>query len=403
MKIGLFVDAFFPMIDGVINVVDCYATELSRRAEVTVFCPKAKGEKKSSPLVKPYKIVRCRSFSIPRFDYAVPTPSLDRKFIRLLKKYKLDVVHAHSPFGICHKAKKYAKKHGIPLIGTIHSQYKHDFERNLKLRLPINLATSYVVAFYNSCDECWTVNEGMKSIYQNGLGISKPCLVMPNATDHLPIENKRDTDRQINSLYGINDSTVVFLFVGRLTFQKNVDLIVRALKILKEKGIDFKMLFVGTGQDEMKLFKMISDSGLLKEVVICGKITDKNLLQMLYARAKLLLFPSLYDASSLVQIESACQKTPTLFLEGATTSCGIIKDKNGFLAKNSPFYYAEEILRILSDGELYNRVSEGAFNDLYLTWEQVIEKVYAGYERLIEENAKKQRKEKDRIFSLRKG
>ena len=53
---------------------------------------------------------------------------------------------------------------------------------------------------------------------------------------------------------------------------------------------------------------------------MCGKVTDRTLLSYYYARADLFLFPSLYDASSIVQIEAASQKTPTVFLEGAVTA-----------------------------------------------------------------------------------
>ena len=40
MKIGFFVDVFYPMIDGVIKVVDNYARLLTEKGnDVTVFCP----------------------------------------------------------------------------------------------------------------------------------------------------------------------------------------------------------------------------------------------------------------------------------------------------------------------------------------------------------------------------
>ena len=39
MRIGIFQDAFFPMIDGVVEVVDHYAREMQRYADVTVVVP----------------------------------------------------------------------------------------------------------------------------------------------------------------------------------------------------------------------------------------------------------------------------------------------------------------------------------------------------------------------------
>ena len=64
------------------------------------------------------------------------------------------------------------------------------------------------------------------------------------------------------------------------------------------------MLFAGRGQDEEKLAALVQELGLAEEVVMCG-LTDKPMLEKLYSRASLFLFPSLYDANSLVQIEAA--------------------------------------------------------------------------------------------------
>ena len=40
ITIGLFIDTFFPMVDGVITVVDNYAKRLAKKADVVVFAPK---------------------------------------------------------------------------------------------------------------------------------------------------------------------------------------------------------------------------------------------------------------------------------------------------------------------------------------------------------------------------
>ena len=42
-NIGLFIDTFYPMIDGVVMVVDNYAKRLSKIANVIVFVPEYKG------------------------------------------------------------------------------------------------------------------------------------------------------------------------------------------------------------------------------------------------------------------------------------------------------------------------------------------------------------------------
>ena len=131
INIGLFIDTFFPMTDGVIMVVDNYAKRLNKIANVIVFAPKCSNSYDDSKL--PYKVVRCKSIKVPFLDYDLPIPSIDNSFIKELNNYKLDIIHIHSPFTIGKIGIKYAKKNNIPCIGTMHSQYKLDFKRAVKI------------------------------------------------------------------------------------------------------------------------------------------------------------------------------------------------------------------------------------------------------------------------------
>ncbi len=189
--------------------------------------------------------------------------------------------------------------------------------------------------------------------------------------------------REVNQKYGIPADATVFLFVGRINFIKNIDFTVRALARAKELGLkNFRMLFAGRGQDEEKLAALVQELGLAEEVVMCG-LTDKPMLEKLYSRASLFLFPSLYDANSLVQIDAACQGTPAVFLEGARTAATIPPGVNGYVSPASEDAYARTILDILADKEGYARVSAAAHRDLYLSWDDVVRDVHADYLRLL--------------------
>ena len=177
----------------------------------------------------------------------------------------------------------------------------------------------------------------------------------------------------------------VFLFVGRINALKNIFLIAEALKILKEKeAIPFKMLFVGSGQDEEELKAWITTNQMENEIILCGRITDRRELAAYYKRADLFLFPSLYDASSLVQIEASSQKTPTVFVKGAATASNIIDNKNGFIAENEKEKYAERIVEIIQNQEVYHKVKEQCYLNLYHHWDDLMKVIANEYRRMIE-------------------
>jgi len=367
-------------VDGVIKVVDNYARRLTKYCDVVVFCPEARGYDKTADDSLPYEVVRCAALPLLNLDYTLPASALDPLFDARLITSGIDIVHIHSPFNIGILGVLYAKVHGLPVVATLHSQYRQDFEKPLRLKPAVDIAMGGVMLAFNACNECWAVNEGIKDLYVNEYGLTAPCKVRLNATDHRPVADREGAARIVNERFGIPEDATVFLFIGRINFIKNIDFTVRALAIAKSRGLtNFRMLFVGRGQDEDKLARVVREQGLEDEVVMCGLVSEKEMLERIYSRARLFLFPSLYDANSLVQIEAACQGTPTVFLEGARTAATVTPGVNGYISPAGEEAYAQTILDIMADPEGYARVSAAAKRDLYLDWDSVVADVYKDY------------------------
>ena len=384
LTIGLFNDSFYPMTDGVIMVLDNYARRLSKYANVIVFVPAYK-YKPFDDSNFPYKVVRTKSLNIFFLDHSLPLPQLDQKFKKELSKYKLDIVHIHSPFTLGAAGLKYAKTNQIPCIATMHSQFKQDFLKAVKNDTLATKLNNNLIKIFNDCDECWAVNSEVARIYYEEYGYKKLPRVMNNATELKPVENIKEANTYINKKYHIKNNEKVFLFVGRLNTLKNILFIVDALKIvtIKEPKLKFKMLFVGTGIDEDKLKEHIKNNQLEKKITLCGKITDRLELAYHYQRADLFLFPSIYDASSIVQIEAASQSTPAIFLKNTATASTVTDNVNGFLSEHTKESYANKIIEVIKDKKLYKEVSKNAFADLYKNWDDTIDEVYNLYNEII--------------------
>src|SRR5699024_10290582 len=133
----------------------------------------------------------------------------------------------------------------------------------------------------------------------------------------------------------------VFVFVGRLILQKGIMFLVDVLAKLKQRGIDFKMFVVGDGPDKKRMMDRVADNHLndfvefemivgnpVHHTFFVGEIKGGDGIVPYYAGADLFLFPSRYDVSSIVQIEAATYKTPTVFSEGSVTSCAVTGNVN---------------------------------------------------------------------------
>lgn len=383
MHVGLFIDGYYPIIDGVIKVVDAYASRLVKKCDVTVFTPYTRNQAVGYDDSFPYEVVRCWSIMRKKDDYPQGYPVVDPKFRNAIKNADLDIIHVHSafPIGLCAKAS--ARRLGIPLVGTIHSDFRPDVIHYLG-KIIGEPVIKLMMSVYNSCDECWTVSDAVGQMFIKDYGLRRPYRIMPYSTDHYPVSDETAAREEVNAAYGLEDDDFVLTHVGRLDLQKREDFIVRSLAVLKQQLPDFKVLFVGEGNKQDYVKSLVEKLGLADNVVFCGKVADPHKMMSIYARTDLLLFPSESDTYGLVKIEAACQKTPTLFSEGTMAADGITDGVDGFVAKNSEEDFAGYILRIHNDRKLLERVGEGARRNLYRTWDNLVDDVYENYLIIIE-------------------
>ena len=220
---------------------------------------------------------------------------------------------------------------------------------------------------------------------------------MNNATEMMPVKSEKEARDYINNLHKLDNDTKVFLFVGRINTLKNILFIADSIKYVKEHNpkFKFKMLFVGSGRDEKKLKDRIDELKINDDVIMCGKVTDRIIMAYYFARADLFLFPSVYDASSIVQIEAASQKTPCLFLKNTATAATVTDNVNGYLSDYSVESYGNKIIDIISNEKELKRISNNAFKDLYKSWDDQVDYAYKLY---LEQIDKKGRDKDGRRF-----
>ena len=377
-------DNFYPTIDGVVLVIDNLARMLAKYNDVTVVVPYTNTA--DEDFTRPYEIIRIGSIHVPFSEYRVGkvTTKLSRDYKKLLEK-DFDIIHIHSPFTIGSLGLRVAKKLNIPCIATMHSRFDFEIRKIVNNKFIVNEIIKKLIKVYNKSDKCIAVNHAMIKVFKD-YGYKYEPVVIYNGTDLLPLKEKEKNIRNVNKLYDIDKDELVFLFVGRLTDIKNIFFILDSLKLLKEDGIKFKMLYVGTGPDENKLKNEIEKYNMKDCITLTGRLTDRILLSSIYARADLFLFPSLFDASSLVQIEAAINETPGLFIEGSVTSDTVVNNVSGFTSKLDIVEYKNRIKEIINNEKLLKKVSVNARKMLGKNWKEIADETYNLY---IEEIEKK--------------
>ncbi len=382
LTVGLFNESFAPVVDGVANVVENYAYWINRKHGKSVVITPA-----FPHIVDDYDftVKRYASLKVPtRDEYRFGLPQMDAPFWRDLMKCKFDIVHAHSPFGSGGAAKVCAKRLRVPFVATFHSKFKEDLKIGFKLDIIVDAICAKIAEFYESADEVWVVNESSVETLKE-YGYRGEVHIMENGCDIAVQYGSKEASAQIDKMFSLEPETPLFMYIGQMTWQKNLKMVMKSLKILRDGGTKFHMAFVGDGARRRELERMAQDFGIGNHVTFAGKIFDRDIVSKIYLRSSAMLFPSTYDTSSLVPKEAAACGCPTVFVRGSSTAQGIT-DENGFLIENTAQSLAEATKFIANNKEAAKKVGEHARKSVYRSWEDAIDVAVKRYEYLIEKN-----------------
>jgi len=177
--------------------------------------------------------------------------------------------------------------------------------------------------------------------------------------------------------FGLNDFTV--LYVGRLSDEKGVIYLLRALKKLQDKEVAFKALIVGDGWMRKELEKYAEENNLVDNVIFTGWVKAEDMAGY-FNTADVFVGPSLREAQGLVFAEALFTGLPVI----ATTVGGIpdivIEGKTGFLVspKSDEEIYAK-LLKLHDDSALREKLGENGKRHVRdkFSWQSVEERFTA--------------------------
>ena len=389
IKVGMFMDSWYPDLNGVILVMENLIKNMSDYAEVTLVVPKTGSEEEDKNY--PFQIIRVDS--IPLFHTSYKLGMVDLKYFKYKKLFEnvdFDIIHIHSPFALGRLGIRVAKEKNIPVIATMHVRWEFEFKKYLKSNVVANMCIKHLIKSYNRCNSCIALNNALIDVYKD-YGYKGKVDVIRNGTDLEMVKDENKSNIQINNMFHLEKDDTVLLFVGRIISIKNIFFILDVLKKLKERDFPFKMIYVGDGPDYDRLISKVKESNMQDDITLTGRIMDRELLKAIYHRADLFLFPSLFDSSSLVQIEAASQETPTIFVEGSVTSDTVDDNINGFKEKEDIDLFADRIIQIIQDKKLYNKVKKAAKKDLATPWRDIAKETYDYYVKIIDDYSKEKK------------
>ena len=384
LTLGQFNDSFPPIMDGVANVVRNYAYWLEKKyGRCYVITPYVPNYNDSED----FDVLRYASLPVPgRYPYRAGIPYPNHEVKNKLINIPFDLVHAHSPFSAGQIALRVAKQRKIPLVASFHTKFYDDFLVAVKSKTLARAMTDYVVKFYQKADIVWTLNQETKNTLFS-YGYKGIIDIVPPGID-FSANFDENTAESILRKPLEKDGRFEFLYVGQQVWHKNLKLIIEALKLLKEWGINFRMTMTGEGRDLIEIKELVHQLNLTEQFRFTGKISSREKLQEIYRSAHLFLFPSVYDTFGLVVCEAASAGCPSLLIKNSSASGIITEGYNGLLAESNSNSYALAIKNAVSDLENLINIGNNAAKTLTRSWESAIDEVTLRYKEIINYNRK---------------
>ena len=374
-----FIDSFFPVIDGVVAVLDNYAVQMQKYYNVVICAPKHKG---SIFKTDKYFVLYADSLYIKAQGYDLGFPQLDPVFQKYISLLKIDLIHIQAPFNMGNYGLSLGKRRKVPILTSFHSQFKQNFYSAVKNEVIAQWLTKILMTVYQRSTLVVTMNDFAKKLLRE-YGLRKQVEIVPNATNLKPKEFDSEYEKEILKKYHINKDVFNMIFIGRFVSVKNVYFILDILIDLYKINPNFNFIFLGYGPEQNKMQKIVKENGLENVIKFTGKVDSLDEKSILIKNSNILLFPSVYDTDGIVKIECACFSVPALCIEETGAASNIKDNHNGFIEEDSKEAFVKRLDYLLKNVDFVKKIGENAKSELYITWEDVCEMLHNLYQKTL--------------------
>lgn len=390
MRIGLFTDTYAPEINGVVSSIVLLQHELEKNGHevfvVTTGNNLFETERQGN-------VLRLPGVELKQLYGYVLTSPIHFSAMNDIEAMHLDLIHAHTEFGVGIFARLVARKLNIPLVSTYHTTYE-DYTHYVN---PINsksvdkLAKKAVAnlskLYGTTCVEMISPSEKTKEMLL-GYGIKTPVNVIPTGIDLERFDRHQTTEEKIAEIKKeakLEEDEALVVFVGRIAKEKSIDIPIKGFQFIQEKGIKAKLLIVGAGPEEEDLKHLSKELNLQDRVIFAGKRAAQDV-PAYYHAADAFVSASLTETQGMTYIEALASGLPVFARPDDVLEGLVIPGKTGYLFKDEKAF-AEVLESYLALSKEEKMVMQKACIEQVKCYDSRIfyQSVIAMYERSIDE------------------
>jgi len=373
MRIALVTENFLPKIDGVTRTLAILLEYLRRqRHQVIVLAPEGAPTRYAGAPVFGTPGLPLPMY--PELRILLPPP----KFKHVLERFQPDVMHVADPMLLGAAAIFWAQRLDIPVVSSYHT--------NLATYLPyfhLGALTQPTWAYRRFLHQHCRVTLCPSPSTANELeckGFSR-LQVWPRGVDAALFSPRHRSDEWRQRVTS-NPVGKVILYVGRLSYEKNLDALLAAFKTIESETPDAHLVLVGDGPARQELERALAG----RRAFFTGYLRGEALAAA-YASADLFAFPSTTETFGQAVLEAMASGLPVVAFDAEGVRDLVRHNETGLLVPEGdtpaftqglrsllawPEQRASMRLRARSAAE--QRTWDSVLNDLLRTYECIIER-----------------------------
>lgn len=392
MRIGMMADTYKPHVSGVTNYIDLNKRYLERAGhDVFVFTFGDMEYEDDEP-----RVIRSPGVPLPNTGFY-----LSFRYTQAAKNLleTMDVIHVHHPFLSGSLALRYARPLQIPIVFTNHTRYDLYAQAYMPLmpeEISEGLLRTYMPSFCDAMDLVISPSEGMEEVLRN-LDVKSPIVVIPNGVE---LDTYLNAEPLPRADFGYGQEDIIFIYVGRLGPEKNIDLLLRAFNGVAQAYDHVRLLILGDGPAREDMEALASSFSIMDRVRFEGMVAYDRTPAYL-AMCDIFVTASVTETFGMSVVEAMGAGLPVLGVDSVGVGDIVREGETGFLSPEDPIAYAVKMTRLATENDLRKKMRTAAREES--TKYSIIRTMHMlqrHYERLVNEAEPRQHGWRFRIRSL---
>jgi len=185
--------------------------------------------------------------------------------------------------------------------------------------------------------------------FLRALNVTRPIEVIYNGVDVEQFRRRLQPRR--------SSETVRLISIGSIIPRKRVDVLLRAIDVVRRTSPNIHLTIVGGGSEEVRCKKLAEDLGLSETVTFAGLLKDYP--YDLLSAADIFVSASESESFGLMFAEAMCFELPVVACEVGGVPEVVLNESTGILVPpDDAEEFANAVLRLVNDPELRQRMGE---------------------------------------------